>query len=229
MEGVVVGAALVAYSTLLNRWPPFNGIWYVPINLAATGIVVAAGVALGLDRDGFGVAGDVGRDALAGAALGAALVAPGFLLLLSRRSARLVADERVAGLSGVAAVYQVVIRVPFGTALLEEVAFRGVLLGLFLDGGRLRAAVLSSVFFGLWHVSPALNFVAANKPGARTWGRWGIVAATVLVTGAAGMFLSGLRFEFSSLGAPFGFHAALNSVATAIGIVAGRRVGGSHS
>lgn len=227
MEGVVVGAALVVYSTLLNRWPPFNGIWYVPINLAATGIVVVAGLALGLDRGGFGV-GDVGRGALAGAALGAALVAPGFLLLLSRRSARLVADERVAGLSGATAVYQVAISVPFGTALLEEIAFRGALVGLFLDRGELEAAVLSSIFFGLWHVSPALNFVAANKPGARKWVRWGIVAATVVVTGAGGMFLSWLRFEFY-LGAPFGFHAALNSVATAIGIMAGRRVGGSQS
>ena len=227
MEGVVAGATLVVYSTLLNRWPPFNGIWYVPINLAATGIVVVAGLALGLDSGGFGVGGNAGRDVLAGAALGAALVAPGFLLLLSRRSARLVADERVAGLSGGAAVYQVLIRVPFGTAVLEEIAFRGVLVGLFLDGGRLRAAVLSSIFFGLWHVSPALNFVDANKPRARTWVRWGIVAAMVLITGAGGMFLSWLRFESSSLGAPFGFHAALNSVATAIGIVAGRRVGSS--
>ena len=229
MEGVVVGAALVVYSTLLNRWPPFNGIWYVPINLAATGIVVVAGLALGLDRGGFGVGGDVGRDVLAGAALGAALVAPGFLLLLSRRSARLVVDERVAGLSGAAAVYQVVIRVPLGTALLEEVAFRGVLVGLFLVRGELEAAVLSSVFFGLWHVSPALNFVDANKPEATARVRWGIVAATVLVTGAGGMLLSWLRFEFSSLGASFGFHAALNSVATTIGTMAGRRVGGSQS
>ena len=229
MEGVVVGATLVVYSTLLNRWPPFNGIWYVPINVTAACVVVAVSAALGLNRAAFGLTGDVAMDALVGAAVGAAAVAPGFLLLLSRRTARLVADKRVAGLSGGAAAYQVLIRVPFGTALLEEIAFRGVLIGLFVGEGRLRAAVLSSIFFGLWHVSPALNFAAANKPTATAPVRWGIVATTVVITGAGGLLLSWLRFEFDSLGAPFGLHAALNSAATALGIMAGRRVGGSQT
>ena len=227
MEGLAVAIALVVYSSVLNRWPPFNGVWYVPINLVATGVLVGTGIALGLDRAAFGGTEGVAADVLVGAALGAAVVVPAFLLLLSRRSARLVADERVAGLSGAAAVYQVLIRVPLGTALLEEAAFRGVLLGLFLHQGEWRAALLSSIAFGFWHVSPALNLIDANRPTAARWGRWGIVAATIAVTAAGGMFLAWLRFEFGSLGAPFGFHAALNSLATVLGIAAARRVAGS--
>jgi membrane protease YdiL (CAAX protease family) len=52
------------------------------------------------------------------------------------------------------------IRVPFGTVLLEEIAFRGVLPALMgADGQRWmwRPVLGASVLFGLFHVFPALH------------------------------------------------------------------------
>ena len=85
--------------------------------------------------------------------------------------------------------------VPLGTVLLEEVAFRGVLLGLVnrYRGGRW-ASVSSSTLFGFWHVLPSLRLTRANAAAAAVFGA-GLggqalaVAAAVGFTALAGLLL----------------------------------------
>jgi membrane protease YdiL (CAAX protease family) len=110
------------------------------------------------------------------------------------------------------------LRVPIGTVLLEEAAFRGVLFALLLRRyRRLPAAALSSVLFGLWHVLPSLH-LSTDKPAFTAvfgTGQLGAAVAdlgTVLFTAAAGVLLCELRRRSSSLLAPMGLHWATNAL-----------------
>lgn len=227
MARLLVTLALAAYNNVANVWPPFNRAAYVPANVVATAVVTfVATAALGLSLDELGIATSTPADAALGLALGAALAAPVFALALSARGARVVADRRVAHLRGAALAYQTIVRVPLGTALWEEIAFRGVLFAAWRTHGDVAAALVSSVVFGLWHVVPGAVMVRANAPHARRATVARAVAATVALTTCAGAGLVWLRLWTGSLAAPVALHAALNSLATLAAVVAARRLDG---
>lgn len=134
----------------------------------------------------------------------------------------LFADDRAdVGFWGM--VYNATIRVPFGTVLLEEVAFRGVLLALLFQrtgydrAGRWKAAAWSSFIFGLWHILPGWEALGANATvGAvadtlveRIVG----VAGAVVSTFAAGMFFCWLRLRPDNIIPPIMTHISTNSFA----------------
>ena len=79
--------------------------------------------------------------------------------------------------------------VPLATVVFEEVAFRGVLWGLFeVAHGALWATVVSALLFGLWHVLPAVDGARQNSPTARV-ARADLlrqVAGTIAFTALAG-------------------------------------------
>ncbi|HEX2054806.1 MAG TPA: CPBP family intramembrane glutamic endopeptidase [Actinomycetota bacterium] len=230
MEAVLVAAVLIAYNNALNRWPPFRGPLYVPANLAlSTGVLLLAGGPLGLDAESIGVGGGQAGDLLLGAGLGAAASAPLFLALRSKTGAEAIADRRMQGMAGRELVWRCLVRVPLGTALPEELVFRGVLYALMEPAGAVSAAVWSSIAFGFWHIAPTYNLLEENGQAAS--GRPTVVAAKVatgvLLTGVAGLVLVWLRTLTGGLAAPFGFHAALNSLGTVAAALAGRRTRGS--
>ncbi len=130
-------------------------------------------------------------------------------------------DRRVS--NGTATwLYQAFLRIPFGTALLEEVAFRAVLPGLFmLRWGVLRGCLLASVCFGLWHVLPALTLNEVNPVATRFFGHGagGIAIAVIFAvcsTAVAGMWFCWLRLRSGSVLAPMLAHVASNSGAYTI-------------
>lgn len=222
MARILVTLALALYNNVANLWPPFNRAAYVPANLLATaGLALVASGGLGLSRADVGLDGLSAADAALGAAIGAALVVPLLALARTERGARLIADRRVAGLRGRELAYQTIVRVPLGTAVLEELAFRGVLFAAWRGEGDLVAYVVSSAVFGLWHVAPAATMVRLNAPRA---GLVRPIAGTVVLTALAGAALSWLRLETGSLAAPFALHATVNSLATLAGARAGRRL-----
>ena len=104
--------------------------------------------------------------------------------------------------------------IPVGTVLVEELAFRGVLLGLLervASAGR--ALVASAVLFGLWHLLPVWRGGGAGDlGGADGSGRVGAVAVTFLATTVAGLGFGWLRQRSGSLIAPIAAHIATNSV-----------------
>jgi membrane protease YdiL (CAAX protease family) len=216
---LAAAAALLAWNAAINRVVPQRA--YVPANLAAAGLSVlaartrrvpAADLGLARHRAGRGL-----RVGLAAAAPVAAAVALGAVTPATRRW---FLDERgTTGGTGYA-LYHTLVRIPFGTAVTEELLFRGVLCGMLLQRhSRARAAVMSSALFGCWHVLPTLDTLGLNRAGAairddpaRTAAA---VAASVGVTAVAGLGFTWLRFRADSVVAPALVHAALNSSAFA--------------
>lgn len=210
---VVLAVALVGYNTAINLLP-FPGWAYVPANVALAVLLVAGALWGGLGPSDIGLSG-VGPGLRWGGAI-AALVAGGLALALAVPALRpLLADQRVAGITISALAYQTLVRIPFGTALLEEVAFRGVLHGALADArGTLWAVAGSAAAFGVWHVGPALELVRANRFGWGTGLTALFVAGAVVGTAAGGVVLSWLRLRTGGVVAPFVVHASANSLAT---------------
>lgn len=135
------------------------------------------------------------------------------------------------GAQGRALWVAVLLVIPLGTVLPEELAFRGLLLHqLALLGHRLdlRAGVaLSSAAFGLWHVLPALAGGAANAAvddvlGGGVAGTVLRVLVTVAFTAVAGVVLGVVRLRSRSLVAPMMAHWAVNGFgATVVAVAAG--------
>ena len=130
-------------------------------------------------------------------------------------------DRRVTGGTG-EWLYQAFVRIPFGTAVLEETAFRAVLPGLFAQRwGVLRGSIAASVCFGFWHVLPALNLNDVNPTAARIFGdgAGGVAAAVtfgVVGTALAGLWWCWIRYRAHSVLATMIGHVASNSVAYTI-------------
>jgi membrane protease YdiL (CAAX protease family) len=124
-------------------------------------------------------------------------------------------DERAAGLTLGQLLWRVLVRVPVGTVLLEEVAFRGVLWAMVRRRrGTAWATTVSSLLFGLWHVLPSRGLSQVNTAaavlGTGPAGRALSVAVGVVATTAAGVVLCELRRRSGSLLAPAALHWAVN-------------------
>jgi membrane protease YdiL (CAAX protease family) len=224
--GVVLGAA-AAWNLAANLWLPWA--LYVPgaLLVAATLVGVAVKIGgcrwsdLGLDRHdlrrGLAYGAVVALPVTLVLALGAALPATRGLFL----------DRRAAGISTAVLLYVALVRVPFGTVVLEETLFRGVLLGLGLRRwSQTTAVAVSCLAFGLWHVLPArhvtsFNPVFAGLAGSRLGWVYGVLAA-VVATAVAGLVLCWLRLRSRSLLAPALVHATVNGLGYVLAFLAGR-------
>lgn len=208
---MLISAGLLVYSAF--GLPP---AWYVPVNLVAVAGLLFVARGIGLERRDLGLVPDrVGAGIRWGAAAGlviAIVLAIGAAIPATRP---LFDDARTAGIGPGLLAYRALVRIPLGTALLEEVAFRGVLFGIWnrLTSAR-NAALASSAVFGLWHVRPALDLLAENDVAADGPERIAAVAGAVVGTMVAGLALCWLRLKSESLLAPFLAHSAVNSLAT---------------
>jgi membrane protease YdiL (CAAX protease family) len=144
------------------------------------------------------------------------LVAAGYAVALAIPALRpLLTDARVGGLDGADIAFRVLVRIPFGTVVWEEVAFRGVLLAALLRVLSPPAATAaSSALFGIWHIRPTLSALAENDvvDGAVLAG--GAVLLACLATAATGVLFTWLRLRSGSLLAPALLHLATNSLGT---------------
>jgi membrane protease YdiL (CAAX protease family) len=210
---VGLSLALLAWNNLVHLLPG-TAAGYVPLNLAATGVVVGASRRCGLTAADLGLQRDRVRaglrwgGAVAGivaVGLAVAVVVPGLHPLLD--------DARVRRLGAGEVAYHALIRIPLGTVVLEEVAFRGALFGaLARGGGRVSAAAVSSAVFGLWHVRPTLGLLDANDVAESAVARAGTVAGAVVATAVGGVFFCALRMRSGSTVAPIVVHTATNSL-----------------
>ena len=218
-----LGAGLAAYNNLagLLRCPEK---WYPAANLGATGAVLATAAATGLTATDLGLR----RDRLAGGARSAGLpsaaLGAGWLILAAVPATRpVLGDRRITGLSGRDVAYQAMVRIPVGTVLWEETAFRGVLQASLSRILPCPAALaVTSGVFGIWHIRPTIDALRVNQVAASRRARLGSVAGAVAVTAGAGLLLSGLRERSGSLAAPMLVHLAANSGAVLAAWVARR-------
>lgn len=207
---MVVGVAAVAltvflalWNNLANRVPGFGRL-YVPVNLAlAAGLLTVARL-LGLSPEALGLAPEAVGAGLrwGGAAAAVVAVALGIALNVPRLRP-LLADPRAADPSTASFALYVVARIPLGTVVLEEVAFRGLLLALWRPAAV--GVAVSSVVFGLWHVVPTLHL--ADLRGTP---RTATTVAGVAFTAVAGVLFCALRLVSGSLLAPALLHLATN-------------------
>jgi membrane protease YdiL (CAAX protease family) len=119
-------------------------------------------------------------------------------------------NSEVEAASTVEHYIEPLVAIPFGTVLFEEFIFRGVLLAVLMRWTTtVRAVVVGSVAFGLWHIPPALS----DAKGDGALATFGIVLGTIAFTTAAGAIFSFLRLKSGSLLAPILAHIASNSFA----------------
>ncbi|MCC7077722.1 MAG: CPBP family intramembrane metalloprotease [Acidimicrobiia bacterium] len=213
-------AVLVIYNVVGNLWLP--GWAYVPVNLAVTASIYGLGLLGGATHRTIGFSrSSVPRGLLWGTTIMVtigAVIALGVLIPFTRSFFE---DDRAAvSLWGM--LYNALIRVPFGTVALEEISFRGVLLALLFQrtgydrAGRWKAALWSSVLFGLWHIIPGWEALGSNAAvGAvadTLWEEIAAVGGAVVSTFIAGMVFCWLRLRPDSLIPPIMTHVATNSL-----------------
>ena len=188
MRAALVVGVLVVHNLVTNLW--FTGQWYVRVNLATAALVAWVG---GVDLS-WGEA-TVWPALVVLGAVAAAVVVP--------RTRRLFADQRMAGVDGWGTGWRALVRIPLGTVVLEEVAFRGVLPVLL-------SPVVAAGLFGMWHVTPTvrglqLNDLAPSVP---------LVGVAVATTTVVGLALNAVAGASGGLLAPALVHAAANSGTT---------------
>lgn len=218
---LAIAAVLLLWNNAVQA-TAWAGTLYVPLNLTAAVMLVLVARMTGFSRRelGFspqqwrsGLRWGLGAAAVVAAVLGVALGVPGLNPLLE--------DGRYEGLEAPGLLYLAFVRIPLGTALWEEVAFRGVLFGVWERWrGPVSAAIGSSVVFGLWHVRPTIGLAVAND----IEGVLGIVAVTVggvIVTTVAGLIFVALRTRSGSVLAPIIAHTSTNSFALGASAFAG--------
>jgi uncharacterized protein len=212
----LVIALMVAANVLTNRITPSQ---YLVTCLVTAVTLLTVARCSGLSWEELGLGRTRLPQGLRWAALAVVLIgivyAIGLALPVTRTA---FLDSRSAYVSAPTAAWAAFVRVPLGTVLLEEVAFRGVLWGMVSRlKGPGRATVVSSALFGLWHVLPSLHLTHANQAMADLLGQGrmaqaGGVLLAVASTTVAGVVFCGLRRWSDSILAPMGLHWATNGL-----------------
>ena len=129
----------------------------------------------------------------------------------------------MVGLTPRAVTYHAAVRVPLGTVVWEETAFRAVLPVLLrrVMPARMASAV-NAVVFGLWHVRPTLDAMRVNGVPTTRPRQCAAVAAAVVAAALIDVLFSCLHRSTGSLLAPALVHVASNSGGTLSAAVAGR-------
>lgn len=216
---VAVVAVLAIHNVASNRMLPSG--WYVPVNLATAGLLLwvcamAAGGSPWVVEEAPGPEG-----VLVGVAAAAMVVAAACLPLAHPRWWRLAADRRMEGVTAAGTAYRSLVRIPLGTVVLEEVAFRAVLLELIARASNVEiAVVVSSLLFGVWHVLPGISMLETNGVEASVGRVLVIVAGGFLV----GLLLCWLRIAGGTILASALPHLAVNSTSTVVAFAAHRRL-----
>lgn len=124
-------------------------------------------------------------------------------------------DGRLDTLGVGTLLWVTLIRIPIGTVLLEEVAFRGVLPALFGAGDcwRWRPVLAAAALFGLWHAFPSFALTENAAIGTAVGGVPIVVVAvlTMLAAALGGVLLHWWRHTGRGLLAPMLVHLATNS------------------
>ena len=190
-------ATVVLSNVMSNRILP---AWaYVPWNLAIAfvllGIAYLGGsgpVAVGLGIRHWHRPVGVGLLLAGGTAL---IFALGMLLPATRNA---FVDTRIGDVGVAGLLWVVLVQIPLGTVVLEEVAFRGVLPALMGASPAIRwrwwPVVGASVMFGLWHILPSIGINEANAAVGDALGpdQWLTTTIAVAAMTLAGILLCAL-------------------------------------
>lgn len=213
---IVVLGVLVLLNLMNNRW---KEKWYVPTCIVGSLILLGIGL---LDKQTWTEMGLGPGTYLTGLlwALGCVLgvLVLYFIGIALPFTRKFFYDERGGEQGGWDLMRNALVIVPFGTVLLEEVAFRGVLLAMVWSRfGLVWGITVSSLAFGLWHILPSLVMHETNAGVSSTLGtgtRAQVISVVLSVVGTAlaGVVFCLLRVGSGSLLAPMGLHWATNGL-----------------
>lgn len=156
----------------------------------------------------------LGRSILCGLGLTALIIIPA--LALRQLLPSLGISEtfvRLEGFSRAELWWRVLVRIPIGTGLFEEVLFRGIFYGyLVRHYSPSRALFQSSLFFAFWHIMPALKVILVDfriTAPLPLLGLWLIGLAGAFM---AGMVFAWLRMRTESIVACLIAHILINDI-----------------
>lgn len=215
LDALIYLVAIAIYSVAISIYIPKR--FYSYVNLLIAGGSIIYGIAIGLSFGAMGLApsGLLKSGVLIAVFGGAAIVVLAIGNLLPPVH-KLFADGPSKRFSKREAAHELLLRVPFGTALSEEVIFRSVLLGILLgETTQTQALIVAAIAFGLWHIIPTLQTVRSNDAFKTMVGeQWRhhvfSVITTVLVTGVAGFMFGWLRVISGSILVPWALHTLIN-------------------
>jgi uncharacterized protein len=225
----LITSVLIVVNLLTNLWARQHYLW---ISLWATGVMLGVAWLAGLSWQslGLGFGGGAQTRGLIWSAALVGIVLAGYAIAATLPWTRKgFADARTQNMSVVGMLYHSFLRIPVGTALMEEVAFRGVLLAALIGVmGNVWAVVVSSLLFGLWHVLPALEFHEASSTtdrlGSGLRAKLITVGAQVGGTALAGVGFCLVRLWSGSLLPSIALHASLNAMGFALSWAFARRL-----
>jgi membrane protease YdiL (CAAX protease family) len=112
------------------------------------------------------------------------------------------------------ALFYILIALPLKIIIIEELLFRGILLTTFTHVvGVKKAAVISSLLFGLWHVLPSRDVSSEAVTFLGSFEYVGTIVGIVIATTLAGIALCYAREKFNSIYVPIAAHWAINATA----------------
>jgi hypothetical protein len=159
---------------------------------------------LGLGRGDLRMSGRVGAGVL--------IASTAFLAVADRMPwvRRHLRDERAPVASRRETTRRALVRFPLGTALFEEVAFRGVLPALFASENR-PGDVAAAGMFAVWHLIPTHHALEVNGIAQGPRSRIVGTVAGSAAAGLAGYVLSRVRNKTGSVLSPWLIHSAVNA------------------
>lgn len=212
----LIVVSILAYGTLMAKFLPRKA--HISSNIFAAIITIIFGLLLGLSLPQMGltlsgVKSIILISALATGAIFILTFAVSFLPFLRH----IFLGESFANARIRTVFFEAGFRIPLGTALVEEILFRGVLLGVLLQSySPLVASIIASVVFGLWHIVPSINSIESNnvvqeRMRNKSLHTAGSVLGIVFVTTIAGLFFCWLRIISGTIITTWLVHWAINS------------------
>lgn len=226
-------AALGAYNLIQNLLVPPRA--YVPANLGAGLILVGLARRQGCSWDDLGLSRAGWKRGLTIGVVGAVITAGGATKAVANPASHpYLLDARARDQSRRDSWYRAMVRFPIGTALFEEVAFRGVTYCMWRRSGtsHRKATTATAVAFGAWHLIPSLDALTGNPLGNRLSSRFatsGVAVGGAFATGISSLGLTWLRRRSGSLIAPWLVHSAFNAAGYLAGVSAWRRASSSQT
>lgn len=205
---------------------------YVPANVVVSAWLLAMARRSGCNWDDLGLDPQQVEKGVGLGLTASGVVAAVAVTALSHPSLRrYLLDQRAADQQRGDVLFNTLVRFPLGTALFEEVGFRGVVEGIWRRSGATEreAALAAAGLFGLWHLIPTRDAIGGS-PFAGTLrsdkSRAGAVLAGAVATAVASLGFSWLRRRSGSLLAPWLTHTAVSCGGYLAGVVAWRRDAG---
>lgn len=212
----IIIIAILAYGTLMAKFLPRKA--HISSNIFAAILTIVFGLVLGLTLPQMGLTLDGVKSviivsALATGAIFLVTFAVSFLPFLRH----IFLGESFANARIRTVFFEAGFRIPLGTALVEEILFRGVLLGILMQSySPLTATIIAAVVFGLWHIVPSINSIESNnavqeRMRKKSLHTAGSVLGIVIVTTLAGLFFGWLRIISGTILTTWLVHWAINS------------------